>query len=363
MSAATSILLLLHPTVVSDPSLVEATKRQLLLENPASDLVQHIIDRVATNTQQLSSNTYDLIHYLAPAEAKKNKFNSQLIEKLYDSLKPNGSFTGLIPDDSSLDAIICGFSIDDTESKWTKISKSQESVVSIPLKKKSSNTDPKSTHSLPTFKRLASPPVLTDSSEVDEDDPLEQTKLRETKLTYFEDSDLEMDDGDDDDDDDENAKNTFINEDELLDSYELNNSTPLIVPCSLSKPGDGKKRRKACKDCTCGLKEQEDAEENQQRSLQASILGNLAKSATDEAIAIEERLNKRKTDALKQLGEKIKFNADDLAEIDFTIEGKTGGCGSCSLGDAFRCDGCPFLGLPAFKPGQVITLDAFGEDI
>jgi hypothetical protein len=86
------------------------------------------------------------------------------------------------------------------------------------------------------------------------------------------------------------------------------------------------KRRRACKDCTCGLAERLAAEDAAQRSAADAQLKTL------------------------------KLGADDLAEVDFTVQGKVGSCGNCSLGDAFRCDGCPYIGMPAFKPGEEVRL-------
>ncbi|KAJ5883256.1 Fe-S cluster assembly protein dre2 [Penicillium subrubescens] len=115
----------------------------------------------------------------------------------------------------------------------------------------------------------------------------------------------------------------LINEDSLLDEEDF---TRPIMPPPECQPKTGRRRR-ACKDCTCGLADRLEAEDKERRA-----------------------------NADKNLNV-LKLQSDDLTELDFTVEGKTtGSCGSCALGDAFRCAGCPYLGLPAFKPGQEVQI-------
>lgn len=106
------------------------------------------------------------------------------------------------------------------------------------------------------------------------------------------------------------ADSDLIDENELLDK-------DFKVPAPSGGCGDvvgGKKR--ACKDCTCGLAEAEAAE-------------NVAANASS---TIEEKVVRASS------------------------------CGNCAKGDAFRCAGCPFRGKPAFEPGNERVVLAMGDD-
>ena len=114
--------------------------------------------------------------------------------------------------------------------------------------------------------------------------------------------------------------------------------TKLLAPECQPKPG---KRRRACKDCTCGLREEIESEDAAKRT---------------EADAALEAVKKKAA-----VG--VKLNAEDLAELDFTVQGKPSSCGNCFLGDAFRCDGCPYIGLPAFKPGEQVQVGLMDDQL
>jgi anamorsin len=97
----------------------------------------------------------------------------------------------------------------------------------------------------------------------------------------------------------------LIDEDSLLEG----DSVPAASKAPKSDAGGCGPKRKACANCSCGRKEEEE------KALM------LEGAAADVAARPQAPINKS-------------------------------ACGNCYKGDAFRCAGCPFLGKPAFKPGQ-----------
>ncbi|XP_015109296.1 anamorsin homolog [Diachasma alloeum] len=95
---------------------------------------------------------------------------------------------------------------------------------------------------------------------------------------------------------DDAVEDDLIDEDDLLDEEDLKKP----AESSLRVCGTTGKR-KACKDCSCGLAEE--------------LNGEAAKEKTEKS-----------------------------------------SCGNCYLGDAFRCASCPYIGMPAFKPGEKVVL-------
>ncbi|KAJ3316163.1 Anamorsin [Blyttiomyces sp. JEL0837] len=83
-----------------------------------------------------------------------------------------------------------------------------------------------------------------------------------------------------------------------------------MTACNASEIKNGK--RKACKTCSCGYDSHERVE------------------ATLELLADSDLMGKRSA--------------------------PSSSCGTCSLGDAFRCTSCPYSGTPSFKPGDKVVL-------
>ena len=88
----------------------------------------------------------------------------------------------------------------------------------------------------------------------------------------------------------------LMDEDDLLDEEDLKKKEAVKTECAPEQGG----KRKACKNCSCGLRE------------------------------------------MLENGEEVPVKS---------------ACGNCGMGDAFRCSGCPYLGKPAFQAGEEPKLD------
>ncbi|SCW02240.1 LAFE_0F02080g1_1 [Lachancea fermentati] len=328
-------LLLIHPAVTTTPEVVENVKRGNILAD-SGVLDQFLINKLNDGSVTLEKDKYDVIYYLTPEKREEIKFPSKLIPELHAALRTAGKFYGL-SDAYKVDALVNGFDIKDSNEGYLWVKKEQQKAAPVALKLNRSSTGGGG-NALPSFKRASKAlPTFQKAP----GSPLPLFKRADSPVVAIAEDDL--DDLDDEDDSDEiaAAKSRFfddvgeqdssesIDEDDLVEDGQ--NAEITLVTCEKTKT----RRRKACKDCSCGLKEQEEQEMDALRNAQDRVLGNA-----------------------------VKFDEQELTEVDFTIQGKkVGGCGSCALGDAFRCSGCPYLGLPAFKPGQPINLNSISDDL
>lgn len=303
--------------LLSPPSLSSHQEKltQVLEMHDRKSTDMQMLDRLNMGLVSLPEATYDLIMVLSDADNTRRESQSLLGRRVFELLVKSMKTGGLLKSqDETLgtadgpeknEAILAGLSYEPAKG----FVKQDFSTVSVPLKlnRKKPNGVAQAAGGL--------------STNNDGSVSLPRNGKRKSEdMTNGVPAGVGFDDGTlnelAEDSDDE-----IIDEDTLLDEEDLKGPIKIPTEC---KPKA--KRRRACKDCTCGLAQRLEADDKAKR---------------ENADA-----------ALKS----IKLQADDLAEVDFTVPGKVGSCGNCSLGDAFRCDGCPYIGLPAFKPGEEVRL-------
>lgn len=309
-SSAQRTLLLAPPSISSH----EEKLHGILSSHDRSVTDLQMLDRLSLALVSLPSATYDLILVLTDADGSRHESSRLLtrdvLARIASALKAGGQlqaqdarFTLVFGEAQVRESILAGLVVENGH-------------VVKPLDNESNDAVPLRLRRKDKSEPAASIPAGVGLIDFDDDfgTPIIIT-------------------GEDEDEDDE-----LIDEDTLLTEEDLKRpvvvrkspaSMPRIVLIFVSAPECAPragKRRRACKDCTCGLAQK---------------------------IAAEDAAKRQDADQGLQA---LKLDADDLAEVDFTVQGKVGSCGNCSLGDAFRCDGCPYIGLPAFKPGEEVRL-------
>ncbi|KAK3706708.1 electron carrier [Vermiconidia calcicola] len=335
-SAQQRTLLLAPPSVSSHPDALTAVAEAY--DRSATDI--QMLDRLAMGLVALPTATYDVVLLLTDVDGSRQEssrlLSREVMAKVVPAMKVNGrlksqdgSFGGA-PGTEQTEAILAGLVKGEGEG-MIKPDTAANQTVRLSFGKKKANAA-----AVPANRVEAVNTAKRKNGEMDNGDvALAQANgngvLRATPagvgfIDTNDDFDGGFDDGSGYDSEDiEIPSNEELERAERIDPDTLlteeDRQKPLNIP-EACKPNT--KRRRACKDCTCGLAQRIEAEDTAKR---ASADANLAK-----------------------------LSASDLTEVDFTVQGKVGSCGNCALGDAFRCDGCPYIGLPAFKPGEEVRL-------
>lgn len=285
-------LLISPPALASD----EARLLSILSSFPVRPDLQ-MLDRLTMNIVQLPQDHYDNIILASTDDTTVTQLGA-ILPRLIQALRPGKSVHIPAGPQGNLrsDAIIAGFSVN-AGSDGMILTRPETSASSVPLLR---------------LKRKSGKSINGGGASASSSSSISE-KADRLRATLAQGGAGKVDEA------------TLLQADDYL--------KPVITQPPECAPTAGK-RRKACKDCSCGLREMEEAEIRAQNAVQ----------------------------------QKIALGSDELAEIDFTAvmgsKNPVSSCGSCYLGDAFRCSGCPYLGMPAFKPGEKVKLSGnFGDDL
>jgi anamorsin len=350
-TTAQRTLLLAPPSVASHPTALSRVAEAY--DRNATDI--QMLDRLALGLVALPSETYDVILLLSDVAdsrtATPTSLDRNVMAKLFGSLKAGGRLRS--QDGSALgssertEAILAGLVDGSGDGMLKPDSGAGAQTVKLSFGKKKANAAavPVNGAEAAAVAKRKSDDISTNNGNA-----IRSTPAGVGFIDSNDDFDGGFDDGNGYDDDDDMEipddaaleaagqidPETLLTEEDRkkplnirrsypsqkVASTKIRSRTNVSTTAEACKPNT--KRRRACKDCTCGLAQRLEAEDKAKRS------------AADANLA--------------------KLTADDLTEVDFTVQGKVGSCGNCALGDAFRCDGCPYIGLPAFKPGEEVRM-------
>ncbi|GAA5992001.1 hypothetical protein JCM10908_000690 [Rhodotorula pacifica] len=281
-----------------------------------------MVDRIVEGATTLPSSQYKHVAVLLPA----NMVTSSLLALLEPSLAGGGSFEvrGEAAENEELLGELTLVGLSGANKTGNSVIAVKPSVTSVPLslKRPASALDPSAASAAIPLSSAAAPGSAV---------PLPGRTSRAAKASLWAFTTAAATAS--------GAATPTIDESTLLTKEDLERPT-LVQRADC----DVKRTRRACKDCTCGLREILLDEKEQDDLVEAGF------AAQPNATAGNASTNggAATTTTGKKPARKIK-------------SGVTSSCGNCYLGDAFRCGSCPYLGMPAFEPGQKVKIGGMDD--
>ncbi|CAD6940378.1 unnamed protein product [Tilletia controversa] len=321
---------------------------------PDTRVEMHMLDRITEAGTSLAPASYSAAHLLAPTE---QALNASLISTLLTALKPNApikitacssttSSSSSAPaasgDDAALarikaELLIAGAvaaSVDVATGTVVASAPSASSSVSAPVSLSLASRKLAKGNGAAA---AAAPLANGNGNATANGDAASAAKARKALLWAT-----------------HSADTTLVDQRTLLRPSDYISPEARKADCDVPLPTDGaegtnKRRKKACKGCTCGLREMQEEEDRSTEAGREVVLldendidlpngGSLAKTTETEMVVGRDGV------------------ARSVKKVKVDTKGATSSCGSCFLGDAFRCSSCPYLGMPAFEPGQKVEI-------